>query len=405
MADSDSLHITQSSTLSPAQPAYVLRGHSAQIHAAHFFRENLRLISGDADGWIVIWSIPIRRPVAVWKAHTATILGVRSWNDDKIVTYVHCSEFFGTFLICYRHGRDNKLCVWQLKPEDESTMSTILPIDDATSERKQPWWLHSIPVNSLNFCSFTMISDPLTGRPGDTTSSNPYGLLVGTPGVQDGHINVIQLPEEERIATIPTPKDVNTGMIMAIGLCLCKENLTVLAGYESGHAAVWQQNATGHWQTTYVNKSHSQPILSLDSSTNLGCFFTSSADAVIARHPLLESKLDSKVYQTKHAGQQSLTIRSDGKIFATAGWDGRARVYSTQSMKELAVLKWHKEGCYAMAFAELLEAASSSADDNESGTVTKRALTVSEQRTAKAKSTHWLAVGSKDGKVSLWDIY
>jgi hypothetical protein len=32
-------------------------------------------------------------------------------------------------------------------------------------------------------------------------------------------------------------------------------------------------------------------------------------------------------------------------------------------------------------------------------------MTVREEREQKAKTTHWLAVGSKDGKVSLWDIY
>jgi WD40 repeat protein len=87
MANSEPLHLTQSSTLPPAQPVYVLRGHSTQIHAVHFFRENLRLVSGDADGWVVLWNIPMRRPVAVWRAHTSTILGVESWGDDKIITY------------------------------------------------------------------------------------------------------------------------------------------------------------------------------------------------------------------------------------------------------------------------------------------------------------------------------
>jgi hypothetical protein len=32
-------------------------------------------------------------------------------------------------------------------------------------------------------------------------------------------------------------------------------------------------------------------------------------------------------------------------------------------------------------------------------------LTVSQQRLARSKATHWLAAGSKDGRVSLWDIY
>ena len=110
--------------------------------------------------------------------------------------------------------------------------------------------------------------------------------------------------------------------------------------------------------------------------------------------------------QTKHAGQQSLAVRSDEKIFATAGWDGRVRVYSAKTMKELAVLRWHKEGCYAVAFANI-----DSTPDMDMSEVSpcqilvKHDLTVSEQRTAKAKLTHWLAAGSKDGKVSWWDIY
>jgi len=32
-------------------------------------------------------------------------------------------------------------------------------------------------------------------------------------------------------------------------------------------------------------------------------------------------------------------------------------------------------------------------------------MTVKEERDRKAKTTHWLAAGSKDGKISLWDIY
>ena len=278
-----------------------------------------------------------------------------------------------------------------------------MPIDDATSERKQPWLLHTLAVNSLNFCSFAMISEDATRR---IAAASTEGILVAVPGVQDGFINVIELPSEDRVATIPTPKDISAGMIMAIGLYYREGALTILAGYESGHAAIWQRNTTNHWQTTYVQKAHSQPILSLDSSSELTCFFTSSADAIIARHPLPGSLSESKTLQTNHAGQQGLTIRSDESIFATAGWDGRMRVYTTKSMKELAVLKWHKEGCYAVAFAKISATNASGGGDAEAdGSIIKRSQTVSEQRIAKAKSTHWLAAGSKDGKVSLWDIY
>jgi len=124
-----------------------------------------------------------------------------------------------------------------------------------------------------------------------------------------------------------------------------------------------------------------------------------------------------KVIQTKHAGQQSLTVRSDEKFFATAGWDGRVRVYSAKTMREVAVLKWHSEGCYAVDFGVVSDddrdgGEDGNGDGDEDGVAVMgrrraggRGTTVAQRRVAKARATHWLAVGSKDGKVSLWDIY
>lgn len=166
-------------------------------------------------------------------------------------------------------------------------------------------------------------------------------------------------------------------------------------------------------------------------------YITSSADAILAKHPLPLGKniwntepKPLKVSQTKHAGQQGLQYRSDGKVFATAGWDATARVYSGKTMKELAVLKWHKVGCYATAFAAVQGAAdrrdANAINDNNNGDGgdddddegNRGGAMISEQkqqssilsavqrrRDQKARSTHWLALGAKDGKVSLWDIY
>lgn len=72
--------------LPPAQPAYILRGHAAQIHSTAFIRSNTRLVTGDADGWVVVWSLEIKRPVAVWRAHEGAILGADSWGDGKLIT-------------------------------------------------------------------------------------------------------------------------------------------------------------------------------------------------------------------------------------------------------------------------------------------------------------------------------
>lgn len=195
-------------------------------------------------------------------------------------------------------------------------------------------------------------------------------------------------------------------------------HLTVLAGYESGHTSV--SCLATSWQTLYASYPHSQPILSLDVDPGKEFYFTSSADAVIAKHPIPVSSegkvkdtvsMPLKVVKTKHSGQQGLRVRNDGMVFATAGWDGRVRVYGVKGLKELAVLKWHKEGCYAVAFADVdVEKYEREEDDGEEDkgkelVIRIGTMTVREEREQKAKTTHWLAVGSKDGKVSLWDIY
>ena len=211
---------------------------------------------------------------------------------------------------------------------------------------------------------------------------------------------------------------------MALGILAETSQIQVTAGYESGHTMVFVQNDPGApFQRLYCHRPHSQPILSLSISPDHDHYFTSSADAILAKHPLPAAKsiwkteLQSlKISKTKHSGQQGLQVRSDGRVFATAGWDARIRVYSTKTMKELAVLKWHKGGCYATAFAAIGDgtldgdAAQATEDLKSLGNMdlvqqSSAVNTVQQRRDEKARSTHWLAAGSKDGKVSLWDIY
>ena len=73
-------------SLPTAQPAYVLRGHAAAIHSVEFIRSNSGLITGDADGWVILWDVATRRPTAVWRAHESAILRTAAWEHDQIIT-------------------------------------------------------------------------------------------------------------------------------------------------------------------------------------------------------------------------------------------------------------------------------------------------------------------------------
>lgn len=134
----------------PPTPKSILRGHKAQVHAATFIRNNERLVTGDADGFIIAWDLTIMRPRAVWQAHENAILGIAGWGNDRIIT----------------HGRDNKLIVWKLTGDDETRMSTTLPLDPCTEPRPKPWMVHLLEVNTMNFCSFSYCPVPVPVLPG-----------------------------------------------------------------------------------------------------------------------------------------------------------------------------------------------------------------------------------------------
>lgn len=462
----------------PPQPTAILRGHKAQVHAAAFIRSNQRLLTGDADGFVVVWDLAILRPRAVWQAHGDAILGIAGWAPDKIIT----------------HGRDNKLIVWKLALEDESGLDAALPLDTVTEPRPKPWMLHLLEVNTMNFCSFASCptsSPAVPAAPSTPASSSEQPsmpdseLLIAVPNTLASEaVDIYHLPSQTRIHTVRLGQE--NGMAMALALVWLNDVLTLMAGYENGLAVVAQLSPSGDgsWAATYRNKSHSQPILSLDVAPNREYFLTTGADAIVAKHPLLpqahsvadmvrdapettppevgskdmpseeqqdgeadtEKKQPSsahsallgsqksatrpvplkkpgiktqpvKVIDTKHSGQQGLRIRSDGRVFATAGWDSKTRVYSTKSMREVAVLKWHAVGCFSVAFADITphesshdvdtQAKSTYEDAASTTTVVPRLLkmTVKERRVKQATGAHWLATGSKDGKVSLWDVF
>ncbi|KAK8161098.1 quinon protein alcohol dehydrogenase-like superfamily [Phyllosticta citrichinensis] len=423
----------------PATPVYVLRGHAAPIHAVRFVRRNSRLLTGDADGWLVVWNLASKRPAAVWRPHSATILGLDA-DQDRIIT----------------HGRDSHLRVWQLRPDDEAALDTVLPVDNADVHRKQPWLLHSIPVNTLNFCPFAICRVDNDNNDDDDDDST----LVAVPGVLDGQIAVHGLPSERRFSTVPKT-ELQTGMVMALAL-VPGPQLRLMAGYESGLTVVFAHDATsGSWTRTYASTPHTQPLLSLcplpGPPDGPLTYFSSGADDVVAKHvvsptlppasmpkppsiskpppskpnppSLLSAALSSssshspsststptpnpnpnpvpagptapaQSVKTKHAGQQSLAVRSDGRLLATAGWDGRARVYSTRTLREMAVLKWHAEGCYAVGFGDVLDGDERDEDGGQGALAHVR-----RRREERVAGVHWVAAGSKDGKVSLWDVY
>ena len=71
----------------PPSPTHILRSHSSPISALYISDNNNRICSGDATGTITVTSTRTLRPIAKWKAHKESILGIEEW-DSVIITSV-----------------------------------------------------------------------------------------------------------------------------------------------------------------------------------------------------------------------------------------------------------------------------------------------------------------------------
>lgn len=358
----------------PLAPTFVLRGHPADVQCIQFtsiFIHDVRtsiLISGDADGFVLIWSLKEYRPIAIWQAHRASVLTVTKFQDYLVT-----------------HGRDNKLYVWDL--DHLTQLSARLPIskDEAKSAatmRSKPEILNELDVNALNFCQFSSFCAPHSSE-----------MLVAVPGlIGSEYIDVYALPSTARLATriiADSPSQKQIGSVMCIDL----KYPFLAAAYEDGSIALFRldfssvdrttQKQDGKWTCLKTWSMHRDAALSVVLDITRCEIFSCGIDSFLYKYSfrktqsgLVEVMHDAKSTNTKHSGQQCMRLRSDGKLLGTAGWDKSARIYSAKSLKQLAVLSSHKSGISSFAFQEK--------KDDTPGQV---------------------ALGSKDGKISLWSVY
>lgn len=101
--------------------------------------------------------------------------------------------------------------VWQLQASDEPTFSVVPPVEDTITPRHEPWLLHTISVNTLNFCSFSACE----ASPSEAAQLSPgaidQALLVAVPGDTEGDIDVYSLPSKAKLDTIRAPSTIKLG--------------------------------------------------------------------------------------------------------------------------------------------------------------------------------------------------
>ena len=70
-------------------------------------------------------------------------------------------------------------------------MDKTLPIEDPNRNRAQPWILHMLPVNAMNFCSFALCKDEIGDLATAQTlkvegdDSEHHSVLIAVPNTLD----------------------------------------------------------------------------------------------------------------------------------------------------------------------------------------------------------------------------
>ncbi|KAG2741017.1 WD40 repeat-like protein [Suillus brevipes Sb2] len=369
-------------------PIHLLRSHSSAVSTLFISTDNERIYSGDSTGQAVVTSTRSLRPLTSWKAHTDSLLGIEEWGS-QIITQGHAT----------------------------------------LSDLSTPTKCYSMDVNALNYCRFSLLV--IAGV------STQGGLLAVPNLVESALADIWSLPSRQRIHdAIGDPLDASatafsdgrsgskSGIIMSMHLFYSASSapssstsareLRLLCAYEDGSVVLRQRNAPENkqtvegrgWEVVWKSKLHVESVMAMAVSSSCAFALTVSADHLVGRYDLSKTQEEASestpagtVFKTKHSGNGTVAIRSDGRVCAIGGWDGKVRLYSTKTLKLLGTLVHHKQGCQAVTFASHivplggdLKGDDSSGDEDD--------ITMEE----KYAVGRWMIAGSTDRKVSIWAL-
>lgn len=316
----------------PPPPAFVLRGHIEAVSALRFSPDGRTLFSGSTSGEVRSWDVlSTRRCTSSWSAHSRGVLhviplaggGLITQGKDGFIRWWDCSRSSCTASLqtcCVSFGR----CCFS--PELSSVVSPM-----ADPAKVALWDARSGAVQ----------------RTFDTGSRSGMAMCL----------NWVRSPACDPSAATALP--------------------LFLAGvFEDGRLYVWDLAS----EKPLVSESlHSEPATCLEFCGMRGASGSAAHDVPVfdlGVAPGSESGTCSVAARLRLQGRgvNDLRVRpGDCKIFATAGWDHRLRIFAWKRPRPLAVLKFHTAGV-------------TSVDFNPS----ERSM---------------MASGSQDTRIAIWSIY
>lgn len=234
---------------------------------------------------------------------------------------------------------------------------------------------HEVATDHVGFCRFVY-----HGSPQRDTADAP-AVIIPKNG---SNISVLcgRTFTERQLLSVSSQEEARLpplGTVMCFLPVEIKNVSYLLAGYESGTIILWDLNTGKPLSHLRLSEEECLMTIDYDPVTNKGvCGGSSDRITVFSiDRQNMQIRKNSEIC-VKNAGIHRVRIRKDLKVFSSAGWDGRIRIFSWKSMRMLTVLSVHK--------GELMD------------------LIYSEDKVSMWKAVIMAAAGS-DGQISLWDLY
>ncbi|KAJ1887428.1 Astra associated protein 1 Asa1 [Coemansia sp. S17] len=343
------------------QPDFVFRGHLAAVNSICFFSDDRLLVSGDQDGHLIVWSMMLKRQLAkVASAHSAAILTVCGLGADTVVS----------------QGRDNKLCIWTLVASEFSGELRLFK---------------SLAVDSMNFCKFSYAT---------IQSSSWIAFLVDAGAGEACLLDVGS--EEQHSLNIGHKSRTKAGSRDDSPMCIKlvasgeSKQLELFVGYESNMLQQFGINTSDSKMSAVLRRSvttvHTEPIMSLDYDSQRQLVYTCAADNKVCCYTAHGSgfKEHTAAVELKNPGNSEIRCFSALALVAVASWDYTVHLF-TSDLEPTASIAFHR-------------AALTSVDVSTLSTAEADGIADEYVRQRWNSRSRWMAVASRDARISLWDI-
>eukprot|EP01117_Protostelium_nocturnum_P004322 TRINITY_DN1571_c0_g1_i5.p1 TRINITY_DN1571_c0_g1~~TRINITY_DN1571_c0_g1_i5.p1 ORF type:complete len:225 (-),score=36.30 TRINITY_DN1571_c0_g1_i5:196-870(-) len=198
-------------------------------------------------------------------------------------------------------------------------------------------------------------------------------LLFWVVGASDKGIEIWDLSTRDKIYDWNEKESFEKrGMCMDLKIKKRMNEILLFGLFENGSLCAWNVHCK---KLVWEEKVDREAGLSLECNQECSRFIigTVGSDVSVYSFNWEEGTLSlENTFIINHGGVNGIKIRKDQRIFATAGWDHRIRIFDNKKLKPLAILKGHNESVNAVDFSS---------------------------------HCNKVASGGKDGRILVWSIY